>query len=77
MKKNLEKQMSYALSKPDYAERMFAIKELGFALTASLVSWDLTRVEKLRQMSKMAGYNLVEDCSGKNKSGIKILKRKK
>ncbi len=28
-----------------------------------------------RQMSRMAGYNLVEDSSGKNKSGTKISKR--
>ena len=36
---------------------------------------DPTRFESPRQMSRMAGYNLVEDSSGKNKSGTKISKR--
>lgn len=36
---------------------------------------DPARFDSPRQMSRMAGYNLVEDSSGKNKSGTKISKR--
>ena len=36
---------------------------------------NLTRFENVRQMSRMAGYNLIEDSSGKNKTGTKISKR--
>ena len=36
---------------------------------------DPLRFENPRQMSRMAGYNLVEDSSGKNKSGTCISKR--
>ena len=33
------------------------------------------RFENARQMSRLAGYNLIEDSSGKNKSGTCISKR--
>ena len=36
---------------------------------------DPLRFENPRQMSRMAGYNLIEDSSGKNKSGTCISKR--
>jgi transposase len=36
---------------------------------------DPLRFDHPRQISKMAGYNLIEDSSGKNKSGTVISKR--
>lgn len=73
----LEKQMSYALSKTDYAEFLLTIKGIGVVTLAACLGelGDPTRFENPRQMSRMAGYNLVEDSSGKNKSGTKISKR--
>ena len=74
---DLEKQMSHALSKTDYAEILLTIKGIGVVTLAACLGelGDPTRFENPRQMSRMAGYNLVEDSSGKNKSGTKISKR--
>ena len=73
----LERQMAAALHKTDYAKLLLSIKGIGVVtLAASLGELgDPTRFENPRQMSRMAGYNLVEDSSGKNKSGTKISKR--
>ena len=73
----LEKQMSCALSKTDYAEYLLTIKGIGIVTLAACLGelGDPTRFDNPRQMSRMAGYNLVEDSSGKNKSGTKISKR--
>ena len=73
----LERQMAAALHKTDYAKLLLSIKGIGVVtLAASLRELgDPTRFENPRQMSRMAGYNLVEDSSGKNKSGTKISKR--
>ena len=74
---DLERQMSCALSKTDYAEFLLTIKGIGVVTLAACLGeiGDPTRFENPRQMSRMAGYNLVEDSSGKNKSGTKISKR--
>ena len=73
----LERQMSYALGKTDYAEFLLTIKGIGIVTLAACLGelGDPTRFDNPRQMSRMAGYNLVEDSSGKNKSGTKISKR--
>ena len=73
----LEKQMSCALGKTDYAEFLLTIKGIGIVTLAACLGelGDPTRFDNPRQMSRMAGYNLVEDSSGKNKSGTKISKR--
>lgn len=73
----LEKQMACALSKTDYAEFLLTIKGIGVVTLAACLGelGDPTRFEDPRQMSRMAGYNLIEDSSGKNKSGTKISKR--
>lgn len=74
---DLENQMACALSKTDYAEYLLTIKGIGVVTLAACLGelGDPTRFEDPRQMSRMAGYNLVEDSSGKNKSGTKISKR--
>ena len=75
--KELEEQMEAALQKTDYAEFLLSIKGIGIVTLAACLGelGDPTRFDNPRQMSRMAGYNLVEDSSGKNKSGTKISKR--
>ena len=73
----LEEKMKEALSKTDYAEYLLSVKGMGVVTLAACLGelGDPTRFDNPRQMSRMAGYNLVEDSSGKNKSGTKISKR--
>ena len=73
----LESQMESALENTDYAEFLLSIKGIGVVTLAACLGelGDPTRFDSPRQMSRMAGYNLVEDSSGKNKSGTKISKR--
>ena len=73
----LETQMASALEKTAYAEYLLSIKGIGVVTLATCLGelGDPTRFENPRQMARMAGYNLVEDSSGKNKSGTKISKR--
>ena len=73
----VERAMEGALRKTDYAEFVLSIKGIGVVTLAACLGelGDPTRFDNPRQMSRMAGYNLVEDSSGKNKSGTKISKR--
>ena len=73
----LEEQMASELKKTDYADILLGIKGIGTVTLAACLGelGDPTRFDSPRQMSRMAGYNLVEDSSGKNKSGTKISKR--
>ena len=66
-----------ALQKTDYAGFLLSIKGIGVVTLAACLGelGNPARFENPRQMSRMAGYNLVEDSSGKNKSGTKISKR--
>ena len=77
MLEELEGQMGSALEKTGYAEFLLSIKGIGVVTLAACLGelGDPIRFESPRQMSRMAGYNLVEDSSGKNKSGTKISKR--
>lgn len=73
----LEGQMTDTLHQTDYADFLLSIKGIGVVTLAGCLGelGDPTRFDNPRQMSRMAGYNLVEDSSGKNKSGTKISKR--
>ena len=73
----LEGQMASELEKTGYAEFLLSIKGIGVVTLAACLGelGDPARFDSARQMSRMAGYNLVEDSSGKNKSGTKISKR--
>jgi transposase len=75
--KELEGKMADTLHQTDYADFLLSIKGIGVVTLAACLGelGDPTRFEDPRQMSRMAGYNLVEDSSGKNKSGTKISKR--
>lgn len=73
----LEVQMEAALQKTDYAGFLLSIKGIGVVTLAACPGepGNPAGFGNPRQMSRMAGYNLAEDSSGKNKSGTKISKR--
>lgn len=69
--------MEKALSVTGYREMILSVPGIGIVSAASFLGeiGDPMRFDDARQISKMAGYNLVEDSSGKNKSGTVISKR--
>lgn len=73
----LEDAMRSSLGKLEYGEMLLGIPGIGVVSAASFLGeiGDPLRFEHPRQISKMAGYNLVEDSSGKSKSGTVISKR--
>ena len=73
----VEEEMKAVLEKTGLSEYLLSIPGAGVVLMASVLGemGDPLRFENPRQMSRMAGYNLVEDSSGKNKSGTCISKR--
>ncbi len=73
----VEEEMKAVLEKTGLSEYLLSIPGAGVVLMASVLGEmeDPLRFENPRQMSRMAGYNLVEDSSGKNKSGTCISKR--
>ena len=72
-----EQAMETALLKTGHAERVLAIKGIGIVTAASFFGevGDPLRFQSARQIANYAGYNLVEDSSGKSKSGTCISKR--
>lgn len=75
--KSVEEEMSEALKKTEIAEYLMSILGIGVVSLATCLGelGDPLRFENARQMSRLAGYNLIEDSSGKNKSGTCISKR--
>lgn len=73
----IESAMGLALAETGLKEIILGIPGIGVVTAASLLGeiGDPLRFEHPRQISKMAGYNLVEDSSGKNVSGTSISKR--
>jgi len=73
----LEQAMEQALHKTGYAEQLLGIKGIGVVTAASFLGevGDPLRFQNARQIANYAGYNLVEDSSGKSKSGTCISKR--
>lgn len=73
----VEEEMKKALEKTGLSEYLLSIPGAGIVSMASVLGemGDPLRFENPRQMSRMAGYNLIEDSSGKNKSGTCISKR--
>lgn len=59
------------------ASEMIAIKGVGIITAAGFVAevGDITRYEHPKQIQKLAGYNLVENSSGKHKGETTISKR--
>lgn len=73
----LEEKMAATLKGISYTKYLLSAKGIGVITLAALLGelGDPKRFEDPRQMSRMAGYNLKEDSSGKNKSGTCISKR--
>ncbi|NLX26845.1 MAG: IS110 family transposase, partial [Lentisphaerae bacterium] len=73
----VEQSMEKALHKTGYAEQLLGIKGIGVVTAASFLGevGDPLRFQNARQIANYAGYNLVEDSSGKSKSGTCISKR--
>jgi len=73
----IELSMERMLAATGYAERLLGIKGVGIVTAASFLGevGDPLRFQSARQIAKYAGYNLVEDSSGKSKSGTCISKR--
>ena len=73
----IEAEMENALQATEIAEYLLSIKGVGTVSLATCLGelGDPLRFDDSRQLSRMAGYNLIEDSSGKNKSGTCISKR--
>ncbi len=73
----LEAEMAETLKKTEISEYLLSITGMGVVSLATCLGelGDPLRFENARQMSRLAGYNLIEDSSGKNKSGTCISKR--
>lgn len=73
----LEKEMESSLKETGLLEYLLSIPGAGVVSMASCLGelGNPLRFEDARQMSRMAGYNLIEDSSGTNKSGTCISKR--
>lgn len=73
----LEAEMEAALKKTEIAEYLLSIDGMGIVSLATCLGelGNPLRFEDARQMSRLAGYNLIEDSSGKNQSGTCISKR--
>jgi len=73
----VESAMELALAQTGIGEIILGIPGIGVVTAASFLGeiGDPLRFAHPRQISKMAGYNLVEDSSGKSKSGTAISKR--
>jgi len=73
----IESEMERMLKATSYAEQILSIKGIGVVSAAGFLGevGDPLRFQSARQIANYAGYNLVEDSSGKNKSGTCISKR--
>jgi transposase len=73
----IEKEMADALLQTGLSDYLLSIKGIGVVSLAMCLGelGNPLRFDDARQMSRMAGYNLIEDSSGKNKSGTCISKR--
>jgi transposase len=69
--------MDLALADTGFREIILGIPGIGVVTAASFLGeiGDPMRFDNPRQISKIAGYNLIEDSSGKSKSGTVISKR--
>lgn len=72
-----EKEMASGLEATEIGKYLLSIEGVGIVSLGMCLGelGDPLRFDNARQMSRMAGYNLIEDSSGKNKSGTCISKR--
>ena len=73
----VEQAMEAALQRTGYADQLLGIKGIGIVTAASFLGevGEPLRFQNARQIANYAGYNLIEDSSGKSKSGTCISKR--
>ena len=73
----IEQLMEKQLKRSGYAEQILSIRGIGVISAASFLGevGDPLRFKNDRQIANYAGYNLIEDSSGKSKSGTCISKR--
>ena len=73
----IETEIAKALQATGIAEYLLSIKGVGTVTLAVCLGelGDPLRFDDPRQLSRLAGYNLIEDSSGKNKSGTCISRR--
>ena len=73
----VESEMSETLKQTEVSDYLLSIPGMGVVSLATCLGelGDPLRFEDARQMSRLAGYNLIEDSSGKNQSGTCISKR--
>lgn len=73
----VEAGMAELLEHTGYKEQLLGIKGVGIISAAAFLGeiGDPLRFDNPRQIHRMAGYNLVENSSGQNKSGTSISKR--
>jgi len=73
----IESAMARALTATGYSEKILSIKGIGIVTAAEFLGevGDPLRFQNARQIANYAGYNLVEDSSGKSRSGTRISKR--
>jgi len=73
----VEREMEQMLFRTGHAERLLSIKGIGVVSAAAFLGevGNPLRFQNARQIVNYAGYNLVEDSSGQNKSGTCISKR--
>lgn len=72
-----EEQMKTMLEQLEISKYLLSIKGIGVVSLAMCLgeTGDPMRFEDARQMVRLAGYNLIENSSGENKSGTSISKR--
>ena len=73
----LEAKMEQMLEQVPHTKYLLSVKGFGIVTLATCLGelGDPLRFDDPKQMARMAGYNLTEDSSGKNKSGTCISKR--
>jgi len=73
----IEQAMEREIHSTGYSTQLLGIKGIGIVTAASFLGevGDPLRFQNARQIANYAGYNLVEDSSGKSKSGTCISKR--
>jgi len=73
----LEQLMQELLMQVPNAEKLLAIKGIGLVTAATFVGevGDISRFQDPRQIQKLAGFNLVENSSGKHKGKTTISRR--
>ena len=74
---DVEAELEAVMSKSEHSEILQSMKGIGVVISAAFLGevGDVTRFDDWKQVRRLAGLNLVENSSGKQKSGTKISKR--